>query len=426
MKIKYRIALFIMLLGGMSISSKGQDGITLQELREAAVLNYPLTAQRELIAQSMAFSLSNANRGYLPQFSVSAKATYQTDVTKIPFKIPGYEIANVPQDQYQMSVDLNQTIWDGGIIRAQKRSIRAGAATQGAQLEVELYTLRERVDNLFFGILLLDGRLQQNDLYEQTLARNYDKVRSYIALGVATATDLDAVSVEQLVNSQNRAEIVATRGAYLEMLRQMTGVDLSSAVGALVVPAMPEDLTDSIADSRPEFKLFDAQRSALDAQHTILKSGNTPRIGLFAKGAYGNPGLNMLKGGFQPYAIGGVQLSWNIGSFYTFSSEVHKLKLQSRMIETQKRAFVYNTRLSVAQNGGEVVKLQSQIQDDDRIIELRTRIREAAEASVASGTMTVPDMLDDLTDENNAKVNMLLHRMQLLMTAYKITNMTNK
>lgn len=400
--------------------------VTLDSLRAAAVAHYPLTGDRELIRRSEQYSLRNANRGYVPQVSVSAKATYQTDVTDLPFQVPGFNITPAPLDQYQVSVDVNQVLWDGGAIAAAKRGIRAQGQADMMELEVQLYVIRERVDNLFFGILLLDRKLAQLDLYDSVLMRNYRRVSSLMASGMAYTSDLDAVRVEQLTSGQNRADLVTTRGAYVRMLGQMVGDGDFEAKGVvLCVPQMPSNLGDSISDSRPEYRLFEAQQDGLDAQRRKLAAGNNPTFGLFVKGAYGDPGLNMLKGGFKPYAIAGAQFSWNIGSFYTFSAEVQKLKLQSARIASQRAAFEYNTGLDIKQVNGELNKYRRQLEDDERIVELRAAIGRAAEVRVERGAITVADMLDELARERDARLNMEVHQVQMLMSAYKITNLTN-
>ena len=248
------------------------SSLTLEECYAKAGTNYPLVSRYGLIQQSEQYSLSNANKGYLPQFSLSAKATYQTDVTKIPVSIPGVDIPTLNKDQYQALVELDQVIWDGGTIRSQKRNINASTEVDRQQQQVDMYAIRERINSLFFGTLLLEEQLKLNTLYDEELARNYQKVQSFIANGVANAADLDAVKVEQLSNRQRRAELEATCKAYRQMLGAFTGTDLARTELIQPIAADKQPLPEI---RRPELHLFNAQNSLLDAAQALVKNGYT-------------------------------------------------------------------------------------------------------------------------------------------------------
>ena len=355
------------------------SSLTLEECYAKAGTNYPLVSRYGLIQQSEQYSLSNANKGYLPQFSLSAKATYQTDVTKIPVSIPGVDIPTLNKDQYQALVELDQVIWDGGTIRSQKRNINASTEVDRQQQQVDMYAIRERINSLFFGTLLLEEQLKLNTLYDEELARNYQKVQSFIANGVANAADLDAVKVEQLSNRQRRAEL----------------------------------------------HLFNAQNSLLDAQAKAVTAKNMPRLSAFIQGAYGNPGLNMLQSGFKAYAIGGIRLSWNFGNFYTKRNDLRQIDVNRDNIAVQRETFLFNTRQQISSGNGEIEKYRRTLADDGEIITLRDNIKRASEAKVAEGTMSVTDYMDDVTAAETARQNQALHRMQLLMSLYNLKNLTN-
>ena len=46
--------------------------------------NYPLIRQYELIDKTVEYSLSNVKKAYLPQFNLSAQATYQSAAADFP------------------------------------------------------------------------------------------------------------------------------------------------------------------------------------------------------------------------------------------------------------------------------------------------------------------------------------------------------
>lgn len=402
--------------------------LTVEMCQQKARENYPLVRQYDLIEQSRAFSLENANRGYLPQFALSAKATYQSDVTELPIKVPGVDVPTMRKDQYQTLVELNQTIWDGGNINARKEAVRSGSEVERQQWVVDLYTLNDRVNQLFFGILLLEEQLKQNTLLQDELQRNHVQVQAFLDNGVANRADLDAVRVEQLSAVQQRNEILSARRAYREMLSWMIGEPIREDT-QLEKPVQSYFYTNTAEMmsriDRPELALFDAQGGRLDAEERVLRAKNLPKLGLFVQGGYGNPGLNMLKDRFEAFYVAGVRLSWNFGTLYTKRNERAQIDLNRRGVDLQRETFLFNTRLQVAQTTNEMDKLLRLMEDDDEIIRLRTNIRKAAQAKVAGGTLTVTEMLREITAEDLARQNKLLHEMQYLMALYNLKNTIN-
>ena len=303
--------------------------ITLEECQRKTQENYPLVHQYGLVEKTKEYNLENAAKGYLPQFALSAKASYQSDVTELPVKIPGVELKRLPKDQYQVMLELQQKIWDGGGIRMQKKQTIAEADVEKEKLNVDMYSLNSRVNDLYFGILLLDEQLRQNALLQDELGRNYRQITAYVENGIANQADLDAVKVEQLNTQQKRVELASLRVAYLEMLSILIGEELSQET-QLEKPVPQNDVSALSDIRRPELSLFDAQGAGLQIQEKALNVRHLPQFGLYVQGAYGNPGLNMLKNEFSPYYIAGVRLSWNFGSLYT-------LKNDRQVIENKRR-----------------------------------------------------------------------------------------
>ena len=400
--------------------------LTLETCQRMAQANYPLVRQYGLIEKAREYDLSNAGKGYLPQFSLSGKATYQSDVTELPVEIPGVNVKGLPKDQYQVMLEVQQTLWDGGDIRSRKRLTRAASEVEQEKQNVDMYALNDRINQLFFGILLLDEQLEQNRLLQDDLGRTHTQVSNYIANGIATQSDLDAVSVEQLNTKQRRIELETSRRAYVNMLAAFIGKDISPET-ALMKPA-PEDTGSGEArdNNRPELRWFDAQGAQLNVQESMLKTRYMPRLGLFVQGAYGNPGLNMLKNEFSPYYIAGVRMLWNFGSLYTLKNDRRQIDNSRRRIETSRDVFLFNTRLDATQQDAGVVSMRRQMKDDDEIIRLRENIRRAAQAKVENGTLTVTDMLREITNENLARQTKALHEVQLLMNIWQLKYTLNQ
>ena len=392
--------------------------LTLEECQRRAQDNYPLVRQYGLIEKARGYDLSNAGKGYLPQFSLSGKATYQSDITRLPVEIPNLDIEPVPKDQYQVMLEVQQVLWDGGDIRSRKRLTRAASEVELEKQHVDMYALTDRVNQLFFGILLLDEQLKLNSLLQEDLGRTHKQVADYIANGIATLSDLDAVSVEQLNTRQHRVELETTRRAYLSMLAAFTGKDLSSET-VLLKPAAEENI-DRQMNNRPELRWYDAQGEQLHQQEAALNTRLMPRFGLFVQGAYGNPGLNMLKDEFNAYYMAGVRMSWNFGSLYTLKNDRRRIDNTRQQIETGRDVFLFNIRLQATQQDAGIVSMRRQMVDDDEIIRLRGNIRRAAEAKVQNGTMTVTDMLREITNESMARQTKALHEVQLLMNIWQL------
>lgn len=397
--------------------------LTIGECQRRAQENYPLTKQYGLIEKSKEYNLANAGKGYLPQLSLSAKMTYQSDVTEIPVKLPNQSIDAPRKDQYQAVLQLDQTIWDGGTIHAQKQLVNSKSNVDRQQLDVSMYAVNDRVNQLFFGILLLDEQLKQNELLQDELTRTYKQVSAYVANGIANQADLDAVKVEQLNTQQNQSELEAGRNAYRSMLSALIAVKVDDDNK----PVRPDNTMTPLSTEikRPELSLFTAQGYQLDTQKKQLQAKNLPKLGLFVQGAIGNPGLNMLKNEFTPYYIAGIRLSWNFGNLYTKHNENQLISLNRRSIDVQRETFLFNTDLEITQTSNEITKLMKLMKNDDEIISLRNNIRKSAEAKVANGTLTVTEMLREITSEDLAKQNKVLHDILLLIAIYNLKNSTN-
>lgn len=406
-----RLILMLIFAGVLPVAAQ----TTLEQCWKAARENYPVIRQYALIEQARDYDLRNAKMAQIPQVNVSGKASYQTTVTSVP--IPS--ITPMSKDQYQVMAEVTQSIWDGGMVNSQKRSISTAAEVDVKSTDVDLYALNERVNSLFFGVMTLDEQLKLNMLLDEELNRNHAQVKSYISGGIANGADLDAVQVALLSNRQKRAAIEASREAYLNMLSEMVGFKVES----IATPQMPASVSQEIR--RPELSLFDSQINQVEIGRDAISARNMPKIGAFVQGAYGNPGLDMFKSGFTPYAIGGVQVKWNIGSLYTRKNDLQKIEVQKMMVETQRSTFLYNTNLLLTQSNGEIERIKKQMEDDDKIIELRGNIKQSAEAKVAQGTMTVIEMLREVTAENSAIQTKLMHGVELLKTIYDIKYKTN-
>nr|WP_320039085.1 TolC family protein [uncultured Bacteroides sp.] len=415
---------FIITLAFICLHAPIYGQLSIDDCYKKAQANYPQVKQYGLIEQSKEFNLSNANKGYLPQVSFSAKATYQSAVTKLPITLPNVTIEGLNKDQYQSVVEVNQSVWDGGVIRNQKKITEASSAVDKQKLDVDMYAINDRVNQLFFGILLLDEQIKQNLLLQDELKRNYNQISAYITNGIANQADLDAVKVNQLSTAQRKVELDATRKAYREMLSALIGEEIKEGT-SLVKPSFAEEASLSSTVNRPELKLYEAQSNLFETQKSMVDAKNLPKLGVFVQGGYGNPGLNMLKNEFSPYYVAGARLTWNFGSLYTKKNDKKLLDNSLQNVTVQKETFLFNTNLKMTQQSNEIDKIKQLMRDDDEIIRLRTNIKKASEVKVEHGTLSVTDLLRDINSEDQAKQSKVLHEIQLLISIYNYKNSTN-
>lgn len=416
-KKKYVIGFLFLLLFLASASAQ----VTLEQCYDSARANYPVIRQFDLLERTEQFTLENIKRSFLPQLNLSARASWQSDVTKLPFEMPGMNIEWMEQDQYQLVLELKQLVYDGGMVRARREWQKARTAADRQQAEVELYALHQRIDQVYFGILLQNAQHKQMQLLQEQLQKSLEQVQAFLKRGVVCPADVDAVQVELRTVEQSVRSLETSRKAYCEVLSLLTGMD-SLRAEALVTPAVTESGNEIL---RPELQLFARQKNMLLAQKETTRAGIRPTLGLFMQGGYGDPGLNMLKGGFSPYYIAGVQLSWNIGKLYTLKNERRLIDEQMSQVDIQQSTFLLNTRAEAIQARRNIERIRDEIQADEDIIRMRGQILESAQARVANGTLSVLEMLRMVLEKEQACQNKAIHEVELLQARYALKRIQN-
>lgn len=422
-----RYILFLTLLWG-SVSLCAQ---TLEQCRSMAREHYPAIKQYDLINEAEEYNVSNALRAWIPQIVLSGQATYQSATPTYPEKLnamlaaSGLEMSGMRQDQYKIALDINQNIWDGGVSKAHKTVAQAEAAEQRSKTDVTLYDLQNRVDNMYFGILLLQQKKSQTEAMIALLESNLSRMRSQYKNGVARQADVDMIEAELLGVSQGLTQIEASLNSYRKMLELFIGQPLTD--DKLSLPAMPE-ITDRTI-RRPELALFDAQSALLEAQKKTFTTAVTPRFSLFAQGYYGYPGMDMFKSmtssDWTLNGLVGVRMQWNISGFYTHRNNLDKINNAQQNVAVQRDIFLFNTELKTTQEDAEIIRLKKVISDDARIVELRKNVRLAAESQLENNVIDATDLLRKITDETTAKLNQSMHEIELLQAVYQLKNTLN-
>ena len=422
----------MLVLTALSISFSALAQLSIEQCREMACRHYPEVAQYELIAKSEQYNLESASRNWIPQVSLSGQATWQNAVPSYPeqlkqmLEMQGVSIPGLSKDQYRLGVDVNQTIWDGGLSKANKALAKAEAAEQRISSDVSIYSVEERVNSLFFSILLLDENIAAMMSKQELLDANYRKLESMYKSGAALKSDLDMVKVEQLSLSQSIEQAEASRSGFVDMLELFIGEKLDGR--SLEKPQMP--LFADYETRRPELQLLDARISRLDAQEQLLAASLTPKMSFFAQGYYGNPGLDMFKSmtsrEWSWNAILGVRMQWNVSSFFTYGADKRKIENSRRAIAVQRDVFSFNTGLQTVSQDKEITRMQKALDSDREIVGLRSGIRRTAESQRLNGVIDTATLLQRITEESAAIIAMNIHEIELLKTAYELKHTINQ
>ncbi len=407
-----------LLLSVLAISQQAIH-LSIEEAYALARKNYPDIKQKDLVTKTKEYTISNASKGYLPAFNINGQATYQSDVTNFPLKLPGYSFPSFSKDQYKIYGEVDQVIYDGGAIRNQKQTAQVNEQVQQQNLEVELYALYDRVDQLYFGALLEDEQIKQNDLLKKDIQNGIEKVQAQIDNGTAYKSSADELQAQLLQTEQSRVELLSLRKAYLDMLALFVNEPLDENT-LLEKPADMNSLQDQI--NRPELLMYDFQKRSYDLQDELLNVQLRPHFSFFLQGGYARPGLNLLSNDFEWYYIGGVRLSWNLGGLYMLKNSRKVLDLDRQTLDIEKETFVFNTRMTQKQQGQDIAKFQKLIDKDGDIIALRESVKNAAQAQLENGVLSAHDYITEVDAEDQARQNRILHQVQLLQSQYSYQN----
>ena len=417
------ISFFLLLL---SVSA---SAITLEECRQRARENYPLIRNVDLLRQTEEFTLSAVSKAWLPQVTVGAVATWQNHVAEYPEVLAqmiasrGIEMQGMRKDQYRATVDVQQMVWDGGRISAKKRSARMQTEEERLSTEVDLYALEERVDELFFSIVLLQEQRSAIETTKTYVEANLELLRSMLRNGVAMQCDVDALEAEKVTLEQQLLNVSSAEKSFKRVLsiyineRECPQLEVGE-FGVQDLPSPPQ------GGVRPELSLFEAKQNSLSAQENEIRKGVMPTISAFGTAFYGYPGLNymeaMMRHDWSFNLQVGLRLSWNISSLYTRKALLNKVKTGKERVDVMRDTFLFNNRLQASAQQDEVSRLQEIMATDSEIVRLRGRVRKAEESKLREGTVNTTQLLDKITAEKNAIITANTHRIELLKAQTKL------
>lgn len=394
------------------VQAQDNSRLTLQQAYDLARQNYPVIKQKDLVRQTADLTIENLTKGFYPQLTISGQATYQSDVTRIPVEVPGLKIDVPGKDQYKIQAELSQLVYDGGNTAAQKDVQNANALVEDQKAEVELYKVKDRINQLYLGILLVDEQLKQVALVKKDIQLGIQRVEAQVKNGTAFRSSQLTLEAEQMKNDQRVIELNANRKGLVDMLSLFINRQLPADVQLEQPHVVNTIAKETIA--RPELQLYNYQNELFKVQNELISSKNRPRTSLFIQGGYGRPALNLLNNNFDFFYIAGIRFNWGLGNLYTTKKERQLLTVNQRMVDVQKEMFLLNTNTQLKQQQAEVDKLQQLIESDQQIIGIRSQVKEAANAQLSNGVITANDFLKEVNAEDQARQSLIAHQLQLI------------
>lgn len=401
--------LLIFFLATVFVETGVGQSISLPECYQLANQNFPAFQKTALVDSISRLSERNAAKMHLPQITVNAQGSYQSDVTSLPVKLPNLSVPVPPKDQYRMMAEVSQLIYDGGALKAQNEIILANAAVQKQANEVTLYALRERVTQLYFAVLMCDAQLAQRKILRNNLDAALAKAEAAYKNGVSFRSNVLELKAEIIAAESADAEIIADRQAATQMLSILTGRQIEK--GTIFEPPV---VTDTQKGTRPEAKLFEFQKKLINAQEKKLKSDWMPKLSAFGQVGFGNPALNMLKDKFEPYGIVGLRINFPLTTLYTLKNNKEIFRLSIKQVERDAETFAFNNNIQIAKEDTDIEKFRLLADKDKEIIQLRSDVVASAKAQLDNGVITVSDYVAKLNAESLARQMKKIHDLMKL------------
>lgn len=400
--------------------------ITIEWCVEKAMAHYPVIKKYYLTRVLTDIELSDINKSWLPRIGLYGQLTAQNSVPSFPESLNeildkmGRNIKGMDKVQYKAGAELSQTVWDGGTSSARREVARKQEAVQEASLNVELYQVRQKVENLYFALLLTEEQTTQASATHSLLLENLEKLRSMLRNGTAMQADVDMVEAQTLELEQSISLAQSAIKGYRTALGIFTGENLKNE--RLAMPSAEIPLTTE--SNRPELKLFDRQLEANRATDRLADTSLTPRVGLFTQAYYGYPGFNyfrsMTNRKLSFNLLAGVKVSWNIDAFYTRKNNSLRTSLKAENIAADREIFLFNSNVQSTSQTEAINGLREVIKADDRIVNLRSNVRKATESQLENGVIDTNALLTKINDENLARLTARYHKIQLLQEIYKL------
>ncbi len=401
----------IFLIGLMlSLGAAAQEQFTLEECYNLAKKAYPLTQQTGLLREKSNYDLAEIKKGTLPQLSLNGKATYQTEVIKIPSQTSGSNIEGPNKDQYQATLDVDQLIYNGNSISKRSALIKAETETDQQQVEVSLYTLKNRVNQYYFNALLLQEQTDMLEAKIEQLKASLNEMASAVKFGTVLRSEKEVLQAEILSTQQELTSIIKDKETALNQLSALilTKIETSARLEKPQISVSPLTISQ-----RPELKYYDLKKEEFTQSQMVVGTENYPRLSGFAQAGYGNPGLDMLNNSFQDFYMLGVRLKWNLFDWGTTRDRKQALEISKEIMTTEKETFVLNNSIELGQALNDIEKYRALFESDQEIVDLRQSIVASSQSQLTNGVITASEFLTEFNKLYTVGINQKLHELQL-------------
>ena len=408
---KRTVGLTVLLLYAVFLSA--QQRLTLEQCYEKALENYPLTRQAELLVSSHDLTLKNLNKNYLPSMVINGQVHYQSDVTKVPVQeIPVFGIEPLDKDWYKVMLDVNQVIYDGSRTARQKDLEMVNLEIEQQNLEIELYNLKERINLVYFNIILLEKNASILQLHRGTLEERQKILESGVRNGTILASNLDILKAEILKVEQSLEELVISREAAMAILQEYTAMEFDEST-TFILPEVYVN-TGQYENNRPEYTLFSIQQRKIETSKKLIGARNLPKLSAFGQAGYGKPGYDMLKNQFDDFYMVGARLSWSFWDWNHARKEREILDLRYDILSTQKETFDKHVRIDLENKLAGIRKAERLIEKDGEIIALREKITASSSSQLENGTINSTEYVAELNAESKARLDLEVHNIELV------------
>ncbi len=412
-----KIFFLFAVLAVANLYAQDDNHITLTDCYTAAIQNYPNLKQLDMAVQINQLNIKNLQSSYLPTLNLNGQASYQSDVTKLPISVPGMDVPTIANDWYALNVDVEQKIYDGGLTNARKNLEDANLDIAQQQLQIEFYQLKDRVNQLFFNIILMRKTLEILDVLKKNLESSIQDAEVAYNNGAILSAEVDALKVEYHLAVQQIIEHKEDARALTGSLQILTGMAISDP-DMLTIPAMAV-VNYKFVNTRPEYLLLGKQQTKIQALTQISQTKRNPFFKAFGQAGYGRPGYDMLNNDFDTYFKVGVGLHWNIWDWNQVKREKTVFHVQNEIISTQMQSFDQNLKASLEAKLADIRKSEQLIATDSTIVALQENVVNSANVQLRNGAITTTSYLIELNKQVKARLNMEVHKLQLIYSKYQ-------
>ena len=428
---KRKVLILIVLLIPWSLTIIGQKILTLKECYDRAMITNALAGEKEAYSKISQLKDNNLSKGWLPTLDANGSFVYNSsviDMSSVLGSLPIPGIANaikpLPHEQYKISFDINQVIYDGGAIKSAKALEKADLSINEKQTETDLYKLRGQINTYYFNLMLLSRQKELLNNYLELIIKRISSMQSALNNGVIIKSDIDVLTAEKIKLEQQLSENEIRKTYLLKILSDLTGTEIDAST-EFTIPPQTVELTNELL--RPELQLFDLRKEQLAAGMKVIETKRMPKAFGFATLGYGNPpGNNFFKDEFAPYYILGAGVKWNIFDWNKAKNEKQVITLQQEIIDNRKTDMKDNLNRLLESKNSEITSLLALIETDSDLITLRKRITAAAESQYENGTITATEYLNEMNSERQALVNFEIHKINLSLARIEYLNISGK